>query len=220
MPVAVFTEAQHAFDGLLGDCHQTSIDEVIVGASQTVLAGTVLGAIAVVADETISGAVGAGNVGTSPIGSLSATTNSINGVYQIILLSTGTTAEFEVQNPNGQVDGAGKIGTPYAGAIDFTITSGGTPTAGDQFTVTVTRPFDEGGEQFEAWSPTATDGSQVPVAIALAPATTGAGQTAKIPVLRRIGAFRLSAINWPVGATAGQKAFAQQQLAAKDILLR
>lgn len=220
MAVTAFTEAQHPMDGLLAALHQLSIDEVIIAQSQTILVGMLLGAVGVVADMTITGAVGAGNVGTSTIGSLSATSTSQNGVYTVELLATSSTGAFEVNKPDGTVDGVGKIGTAYAGSVNFTITAAGTPTLGDTFSVTVVRPFDEAGEQFAAWNPAATDGSQVPVAIALYPAMTGSGQTAKISALRRDGAFRLSAVNWKSGSTTGQQAFAQQQLAAKYIVLR
>jgi hypothetical protein len=220
MPVAVFTESRHPMDGLLEHDYQFSIDEVIIAANQSIAVGAPLGAIAVTGDLTLTGAIGSNNVGTSTIGSISGTSQSQNGVYNIVLISGGSTGEFEVQRPDGTVDGTGKIGTPYAGSIAFTISSAGTPTIGDSFTVTVTRPFDEAGEQFEPWSPTASDGSQVPTAIALYPAVTGSGQTTKIAALRREGAFRLSAVSWPVGATAAQQAFAQVQLAERKIALR
>jgi len=218
MAVTAFTEAQHPMDGLLEALHQLSIDEVIIAQSQTILVGMLLGTIGVVANMTLTGAVGGHNVGTSTIGSITGTTQSQNGVYSIVLLSA---TEFEVQRPDGTVDGAGAIGAAYTvGTVNFTITTGGTPTVGDLFTITVTRPFDEGGEQYEAWNPTATDGSQIAVGIALYPAVTASGQTARITALRRDGEFRLSAVNFASGATAAQKAFAQQQLAAKNIILR
>jgi hypothetical protein len=220
MAVTAFTEAQHPMDGLLEALHQLSIDEVIIGASQTVLVGMLIGAVGVPADMTLTGAAAAGNVGTSTIGSITGSSTSQNGIYTITLLATSSTGAIEVGRPDGTVDGIGKIGTAYTGGVNFTITAAGTPTVGDEFTITVVRPFDEGGETFSAWNPTATDGSQTPIGIALYPATTASGQTAKISALRRDGAFRLSAVNFASGATAAQKAFAQQQLAAKNIVLR
>lgn len=196
MAVTAFVEAQHPMDGLLSTQHQTSVDEVIIAASQTVLVGAILGPLGIVADMTLVGAVGAGNVGTSTIGSITGSTQSQNGVYNIVLLATSATGAFEVGKPDGTIDGVGKIGTAYTGGVNFTITNGGTATIGDTFSVTVTRPFDEAGEQFKVWAPGATDGSQVPSGIALYPAVTGAGQTAKISVLRRDGAFRQSAVNF------------------------
>lgn len=197
MTATVFVEAQHPFDGLLaGDIHNLSIDEVIIAQNQVILEGQVLGPLGIIADMTLVGAVGAGNVGTSTIGSITGATNSQNGVYNIVLLATSATGALEVQKPDGTVDGVGKIGTAYAGSINFTITNGGTATIGDSFTVTVTRPFDEAGEQFKAWGPGATDGSQAASAIALQPAVTGSGQTQKIAALRRDAPFRASAVNF------------------------
>lgn len=203
MAVSAFTEAQHPMDGLLEALHQNSIDEVIIASSQTILVGQVLGPLGIVADMTLVGAVGAGNVGTATIGTITGSTSSMNGVYNIVLLATSATGAFEVGKPDGTIDGVGKIGTAYTGGVNFTITTGGTPTLGDTFTVTVTRPFDEAGEQFKAWGPGATDGSQSANGIALYPAVTGVGQTAKISVLRRNGAFRLSAVNFAPSTFTG-----------------
>jgi hypothetical protein len=203
MTALVFTEARHPFDGLIEAVHHLSIDEVIVAQNQTIQVGTVLGSIGVTGNETLVGAVGAGNIGTCTIGSITATPSAINGVYNITLLQTSSTAEFEVGRPDGTIDGMGKIGTAYSGSIGFTITNGGTATIGDSFTVTVTRPFNEAGEQFEAWAPGAADGSQAAVSIALFPAVTSAGQTQKIAALRREGAFRASAVNFAVASFTG-----------------
>ena len=219
MTATVFSEAQHPFDGLLEAHHQLSIDEVIVAASQTIVVGNLVGAIGVAADETAVTAYAAGNRRVLPrtvtIGSA-----AINGLYQGVFLTAGATAEFELQAPDGTVAGTAKIGTAFSGPIAFTFSETTPPAVGDIFTVAVTRPFDEAGEVFEAWSPTATDGSQVPAGIALQGVTTGAGATATIAVLRRDAAFRSIAVNWPTGLTAAQIAYATQQLAAKNIILR
>jgi head decoration protein D len=205
MTATAFIEARHPMDGVLECLHQLSIDEVIIAQNQTILVGQVLGPLGVVADMTVVGAAGAGNVGTSTIGSISASTFAQNGVYNIVLLATSSTGEFEVQNPSGTVDGTGKIGTAYTGGVNFTITAAGTPTIGDSFTVTVTRPFDESGEQYEAWGPGAADGSQAAAAIALYPAVTGSGQTQRVAALRRDAAFRLSAVNFGSSSFTGSQ---------------
>jgi hypothetical protein len=220
MAATVFTEAVHPQAPLIQAVHNLSVDEVIIAASQTIVVGQVLGAIGVTASETISGAAVSGNAGTATIGSLSTNSAAINGVYNIVLLTAGATGEFEVQRPDGSVDGVGKIGTAYVGQINFTITTGGSPAVGDAWNVTVTRPFNEAGEQFEAWNPAATDGSQTASAIALYAVTTGAGVTARIAALRRDGVARSSDLTWNGSATATQISFATQQLAAKNIVLR
>lgn len=203
MTATAFVEPQHPMDGVISEIHLLSRDEVIIAASQTVLEGALLGPLGVVANMTLTGAVGAGNVGTSTIGSITGSTSSQNGVYNIVLLATSSTGAFEVGKPDGTIDGVGKIGTAYTGGINFTITNGGTATIGDSFTITVVRPYDEGGEQFKVWAPSATDGSQVPVAIALYPVVTGVGATAKITALRREAEFRQSAVNFASASFTG-----------------
>ncbi len=218
--MTVYSEAVRPMAPLIEARHALSLDEVIIAQNQMIVIGQVLGAIGVTGLETVSSAAGAGNVGASTIGSASSTSSAVNGVYQIVLLQTSLTAEFEVIRPDGTIDGLGKVGTAYAGSINFTITAGGTPTIGDTFSVTVIRPLGEGGEQFEAWSPTAADGSQTAVAVALYPCVTGTGQTAKITVARRDCTLRASDLTWASGATAAQIANATLQLAAKSIVLR
>jgi len=201
MAVPIFAEDQHPFDGLLSELHQLSVDEVIIAQNQNINVGQVLGAIGVTANMTVSAAVaGANNVGTSTFGTITPSTVAQNGVYQVTVLTTLATSAFTVTRPDGTIDGTGKIGSAYTGQISFTLTAGGTPTDGDTYAITVTRPFDEAGEQYEAWGPGATDGSQVAVAIALQPVTTGAGMTQKIAALRRDGAYR--AVAAAFGATS------------------
>jgi hypothetical protein len=226
MTVAVFTEAQHPFDGLLENEHQLSIDEVTIAPSQTIVVGALLGAVGVVADMSATpGApvLGPGSSGdgvltmdaTAPIRS-----DAINGVYQVEFSGSGATATFNLIDPNGVDVGAGAVGTTFSGPLKFEIADDAAHhyNLGDVIPITVVRPLY--GEQFEAWSPTATDGSQVPVAIACYPATTGAAQTVKIAALRRNGSWRASAINWPNDATTAQREFAQQQLLERKIVLR
>ncbi len=204
MVATVFTEAVHPMAPLIKKIHNLSLDEVIIAANQTIVVGQVLGQLGVTANFTTVGAVNANNVGTCTIGSISANAAAVNGNYQITLLQTSSTAEFEVSSPAGTIDGTGKIGTAYTGnGINFTITNGGTATIGDQFTVTVTTPFDEGGFQYKAWSPGATDGSQIAVGVALYPATTGAGVTAKITAAMRDSVVRLSDLTFDTASFVG-----------------
>jgi len=220
MTATVFTEAVHPMAPLIASFHDLSLDEVIIAQSQTIVVGQVLGAIGVVANETVSSAAGSGNVGTSTIGSVTASTTAMDGTYNIVMLQTSQTGEFEVQRPDGTVDGTGKVGTAYTGQVNFTITAGGTVTIGDTFTVTVVRPTNEGGEQLKAWDPAATDGSAVPVAVAMYPVTTGSGQTARITAVRRDCTVRSADLTWKSGATAAQIADGTVQLAKKNIILR
>jgi hypothetical protein len=217
MTVPVFNEGQHAFDGLLEAIHQVSIDEVVLTGSQTVLVGNLLGAIGVSGEESSTNAPGAGNVGNGTLGAVTINSSAVNGIYAILFESA---TRFDVLSPDGTTT-SGTVGSAYVGELSFTFTAGGTAfAAGDTWTITVLRPFDEAGSQFELWSPTATDGSQFAVAIALQKFTTGLGLAPKIAALARQGAFRAIAVNYPTGTTLAQQAAAQQQLAAVGIILR
>jgi hypothetical protein len=225
MTATVFTEAMHPMAPLLEAHHNLSIDEVIIAASQTIVVGQVLGAIGVAADETLTVAAAAGNVGdgtVTPDATAPVRSDAKDGAYSVVFLTTGATAEFEVTDPDGQVVGTGAVGTGFAGPIKFSIADDSSHhyTVGDRLTMTVLRPFNEAGEQFEAWSPTATDGSQTAVAVAMYPVTTGAGQTAKIAAVRRDAAVRASDLTWASGATTAQIQEGQNQLAKKSIVLR
>ena len=99
--------------------------------------GKPIGGIEAASEVAAVGAATGGNTGNGTIGTVSATSAAITGVYKATM--TSATA-FTVQDPNGVQLKAGATGTAYTceGAT-FTITVGGTPMiAGDSFTVTVT----------------------------------------------------------------------------------
>jgi hypothetical protein len=114
---------------------------------------------------TLSGATlagGTGNTGTSTVGSLSAGPAMKSGDYVVTLTSTGSTATFSVTSPTGDALPAGVVGTAYKNAeINFTITAGGTPTAGDEFIIQAA----PGSNVYKLCVGSATDGSEIPAAI-------------------------------------------------------
>jgi hypothetical protein len=220
----IYTDALRPMACLIDSYSALSIESVTIAQNQDIVVGQVLGSIGLVGAESASAVASPGNIGNGSISAVTTTPAATNGRYTILMLSTGTVpapAEFDVQRPDGGLDGSGQVGTPYAGQIGFTITAGSTNFAlGDSFAVTVTRPPGPAGEQFEAWNPTAADGSQNAAAIALYPASTANGQTASIAALKRNGAVRASDLTWNASATSVQIAYARQQLAAKSIVLR
>jgi hypothetical protein len=221
MEFPVITEAVHPFAPLIEAHNNLSFDEIIVAQNQTIVVGQVLGSAGVAADESSTVTPNAGNTGNGALTVAAINSQAIDGIYNIVMLTAGAAAEFDVTDPNGQVVGAGKVGTAFVGPINFTIAAGGTAFAiGDEIALAVERPFGEGGEQWEAWNPVAADGSQVARAIAMYPATTGAGQSAKIAALRRDGVARLADLTFATGATAAQIAEATNQLAKSNIILR
>jgi hypothetical protein len=73
---------------------------------------------------------------------------------------------------------------------------------------------------FVALNPAGNDGSETACAIALYPAKTGSGGSAKIAALTRHAEFRDEALTWPSGITAPQKATAKASLEKIGIVIR
>ena len=127
---------------------------------------------------------------------------------------------FRSGDPNGVIVGTGKIGTAFSsGPVSFTITAGGTAAAvGDLATIAVERPV--GNDQYEAWSPSATDGSQIACAVAGYPVTTGSGVTAKIAAVTRQAQVRTTDLTFASGATQTQINEAMVALNKQGIVAR
>jgi hypothetical protein len=91
---------------------------------------------------TGAGSAAAGNVGTSTITATPAVTaGAQSGRYVITQLPSSATGALNVAAPDGTIVGHGNVGTAITtvpGITSFTVTSGGTATAGDQFYVDVT----------------------------------------------------------------------------------
>lgn len=90
---------------------------------------------------TGTGSAGATNVGTSTItASPAITAGALAGRYTVTQMVTSATGALLVTDPNGVVVGHGVVGTAVTtipGITSFTVTSGGTATAGDQFFIDV-----------------------------------------------------------------------------------
>jgi hypothetical protein len=105
---------------------------------------------------------GTANTGTATVGSMSAGPAVKPGDYIVTLTSTGSTASFSVTSPSGDALPAGAIGTAYKNAeLNFTITTGGTPTTGDEFIIQAV----PGSQVYKLCVASATDGSEIPAAI-------------------------------------------------------
>ena len=101
--------------------------------------GKPIGGIEAAADATVAGGVITGT-GT---GTIAATIGNaatvIPGTWSLILLATSATAAVQVVDPLGIRHPDAKVGTAYSsGGLNFTITNGGTMTAGDSFSPVVT----------------------------------------------------------------------------------
>ncbi|SEJ21540.1 Bacteriophage lambda head decoration protein D [Azotobacter beijerinckii] len=153
-------------DQLIADARNLVTQPILLGAG-VLKRGTVLGQQSINPTQAVTGS---SNTGNGTLGSISVGSAVETGSY--VLTATAATT-FSVTNPEGVVIGTATAGTPFANAeINFTITAGATAfVAGDKFTINV---FDAVGT-YVACVRTASDGSQVPVAILADDADASAG---------------------------------------------
>lgn len=76
------------------------------------------------------------------------------------------------------------------------------------------------GGAIVAFDPGAEDGSETPIAMAIYPVTTGAGETKDVAVIESDAELMSDCIAWPSGITTPQQAAAASDLAALGIKLR
>lgn len=211
------TEGVYASEFLLTEGpNGYSRDVITIGQNQVILAGTVLGQVTAGAKT----AVGANGV-PAPAGATitagpTAALNTKLGAhrFECIVGGAGAASRWRHTDPAGKFIGVAIAGTAYAGGglSALTITDAGAdPTAGEAFTVTVTEA--DPSERFVAVAPAALDGTATAVAIAYAPVTTGAGETAQIVGIARMATVKEAVLDF--GAlTDDQKAQAIADLAA------
>lgn len=143
---------------------------------------------------TLSGATlsgGTANTGTATVGSISAGAKLKTGNYVITLTSS---TQGTVVDPGGAVIGTMTMGTAFTDPqINFTVTTGGSPAAGDSFVLAAAA----GSGQYVLATAAALDGSQNPLAI-LATTTdpTSGPQAAGVYIM---GEFNTNAMTFGEG---------------------
>lgn len=136
--MTLYTEGFHNLEFLLtegpGD---RSREAGVLLTGQNLVSGAVLGRITKAqAAAPIPTIVG---TGTGAMTALTFGRAVQTGSYLIVLLATSSTAAFSVTAPDGTVLPNGAVGTAYASDhLSFLISSAGTMTLGDAFTVVVT----------------------------------------------------------------------------------
>jgi hypothetical protein len=218
--MTVFTEGRHAAEFLLSEGQgHFSRDNLAIAESQDFEAGQVLGKRAVVADVVATPSAGAGNTGNATIamGDPAVTSKVKDGRYKGIC-SDATHVVWE--DPDGKEIGTSVHGAAFAkGGVKFTITAGGTANvAGDEFYVDVAA--DNQDFEYGAHDPSAADGLEVAAAIALYPAKTGAGESARISGITRMAEVNGNCLGWDAEITDAQKADAVEALADRGIIVR
>jgi hypothetical protein len=186
-----------------------SREQIIVAASQTLLAGAVLGAIPN-GDPAVTPGTRVGT-GDGAIGAWTADAGVPAGEWAIEILGSGATAAYRVLRPDGSVDGVGAVGSAYNGGINGTLADGTTDWgAGTRIPMTVA--YDEAGETYVKHDPEGTNGSQVAKAILFDAVTTGVGETTKAAAIVRSAEVVEDDLVWD-DHTDGEKAAALAQLA-------
>lgn len=132
------SESNYALEFLLSEAPGgLSRDEGVLLTGQSLVAGAVVGQITkAIAAAPIPTIVG---TGTGAMTLLTAGPDVQTGSYVITLTATSATAAFSVTAPDGTVLPTGNVGTAYASShLSFLISSAGTMTSGDAYTVVVT----------------------------------------------------------------------------------
>ena len=209
------TEGQNKAEFIVTEANGTlSRETITVLQGQVLKAGHVLGKVAVGA---ATGAAASGNVGNGTIGTVSVDNTAKPGVYQAVCIEPASNGgTFAVEDPDGVVIGTAVVGTPFAGAVNFTIADGGTDfSAGDRFSVTVAA----GSGKYKEYNPANTDGSQTALALLL-DNVDATDADAEAVVVARQAEVNAAELIWFSAADADQKAAALAQLKTQDIIAR
>lgn len=215
-----FTEGRHAAEFVIFEGAMSySRDNLVIGASQDFQAGRVLARLAVAAGVELAQAFAGTGDGVLTFADPAVNAKVKDGVYKAVCIAAATDGgRFRVEDPDGRHIGDAVVGAAFNKEIKFTIADGATDFAvGDEFSITVTANADD--FQYVAHDPDASDGSEVAAAIALYPAKTGVGETAKIAGIVRHSRVNANLIIWKTGATAAQIADGKQALAEADIIV-
>lgn len=215
--MTILTQGRPAGGFLLSEAPgYRSREQIIIAASQTLLAGAVLAAIPNGDPVVTAGTpVGAGN---GAIGSWTADAGAPSGRWTIELLGTGATAAYAVNRPDGTRDGVGAVASAYNGGINGTLADGSTDWA-EGTVIPMDVAYDEAGFTWVKHDPEGVNGSQVAAAILWDDVTTAAGETAKANAIVRDAEVVKADLIWD-DHNAGEKVTALAQLAAQGVIAR
>lgn len=193
-----------------------SREQIIIAASQTLLAGAVLGAVPNGNPAVTPGTpIGTGD-GT--IGAWTADAGVPAGEWAIEILGSGATAAFRVLRPDGSVDGVGAVGSAYNGGINGTLADGATDW-GTGTRIPFAVVYDEVGFTYVKHDPEGVNGSQNFAGLLFDGVTTGVGETAKAAAVVRDAEVVLDDLVWDDQDVA-EKAAVVAAMAAVGIIAR
>ncbi|WP_420408691.1 head decoration protein [Hoeflea sp.] len=222
--MTMLTEGRHPGEFIMTEANgQRSREALTIAESQTIQPGGLLAKLLVAAGATVSVADGDGD--HTGKGDLTLADPAINGrakdgVYTVVCTAAATNGgSFEVSDPAGKPVGVATVGTAFNKEVKFTIADGGTDFAvGDSFNITVVT--EDSDFQYVAYDQDGTDGSEIPSAIAIYGAVTGASETVKIAGLVRDCEINAHCIEWPDDITEAEKVDAIQSLNDSGIIVR
>ncbi len=194
-----------------------SRENIVIAASQALLAGAILAAIPngdpVVAPGT---PIGAGN---GAIGAWTADAGAPRGRWWLTITgAAGATPTFAVDRPDGVRDGVGVVGSAYNGGINGTLADGATDWAtGTQIPFDVA--YDEPGEAWVKHDPEGTNGSQFVAGVLYDAVTTGEGETADAVAIVRDAEVIFARLAFDDHDTA-EKAAVVAALNARGVVVR
>lgn len=160
----------------------------------TLARGAVLGRVL----GTATPAAAAGNTGAGTMGAVTLGANAKKGVYRVTFIEPASgLGTFTVEDPDGKEVGTGKVGTAFAGPVNFTIADGDPDfVSGDGFTIAVVNADSD----VKLSAAAATDGSQIPIGILVHDAD--ASEAEQEVLVYTYGDFNKSALSFGAGHTA------------------
>ncbi len=200
--------------------HYRSRENIVIAASQTLLAGAILGMISIGALSGVATAF-AGNTGNGAMGAVTADVGAPTGTWRVVITEPGSNVgNFIVERPDGVIDGQGDVAAAYNGGINFTLADGATDfVAGDGFDIVVSDAAATGEGQYVKHDPEGTDGRQNAAAILSDAVITGVGETADAVGIVRDAEVIAARLAWD-DHDAGEKIAALAQLKTLGIVTR
>lgn len=224
MQTQSFTEGRHAAEFVLSEANgHRSRDNLLLAASQTVIAGMILVSAIVAGGVTVSASADASNTSGSGAITMDATTPILagaqNGKYRVVCIEPVTNGgTFAVFDPEGREIGSVAVGATFAKEVKFVIADATDFVAGDAFSIVV------GVEPTDLSYSTLTTGGVADnqrVALALYNVITGGSETTtKTAGITRDAEVAAPRLTWPNGIDAPTKAAVIAALAKQRIIVR
>ncbi len=219
-----FSEGRHAAEFLLSEANShRSRDNLLLAASQTIIAGTILVASVIaagVAAAVTADADNAADTGTLTMdGATPILDDAQNGTYRAVCIAVAANGgTFEVFDPAGVAIGKVTVGAAFANQIKFVIADGATDfAAGEGFAIKV--GIEDADLKYAAMPNTGPAGAKL--AIALYNVVTGPAETTtKTAGITRDAEVAGPRLEWPDGISAAVKAEAIAALASQGIIVR